>query len=378
YGNLMTRGNVLAIAERAKSAGWLVVLGGPEPANYADEYLAAGADLIVAGEGERSLECLCESGFDRSVWQSIPGLLFRGADGSVVSTGPAELIADLDAQPWPDREQIDVHRYLDIWRDRHGKSSISVITARGCPYQCNWCSHSVYGHTHRRRSPKDVADEVEWLLGWYAPDMLWIADDVFTIHHGWIAEYAREMKSRGLRIPFECITRADRVNESIAAQLAELGCMRVWIGSESGSQRILDAMQRGVKVTQARRAVSLLRQNGIETGMFLMWGYEGEEIPDVEATIEHVKSCRPDVFFTTVSYPIKGTPYFGKVAARLVTLRPWRESTDREIRIRGRHSRRFYQHADELLRSEMAIDPDPSRIAAARAALYGAEQEVEA
>ena len=378
YGNLMTRANVLAIAARAKASGWLVMLGGPEPSNYADQYLSAGADLIVAGEGEKAVEALCAAGFERSAWPGIPGLLFRGGDGAAVNTGPADLIRDLDAQPWPDRERIDIPRYLQTWREHHGKGSISVIAARGCPYHCNWCSHSVYGHTHRRRSPVPVVDEIEWLLDRYHPEMLWMADDVFTIHHGWVAEYAAEMRRRGIRVPFECITRADRLNEPVAAMLAELGCMRVWIGSESGSQRILDAMQRGVTVEQVRTAVELCRANAIETGMFLMWGYEGEQLEDVEATIDHVKRCRPDVFFTTVSYPIKGTPYFEKVAPKLANLQPWGETTDRDFKIGGRHSRRFYQYADDLLRSEMAGQPDAAKIAAARAGLRTTLTEVEA
>jgi radical SAM superfamily enzyme YgiQ (UPF0313 family) len=223
-----------------------------------------------------------------------------------------------------------------------------------------------------------VAEEVEWLLGRYEPDMLWVADDVFTIHHGWIFEDAAELKRRGIRVPFECITRADRVNERIAATLRELGCLRVWIGSESGSQRILNAMERGVTVEQVRRAVALCKANGIETGMFLMWGYDGEDIADVEATIDHVKECRPDVFFTTVSYPIKGTPYFNKVAASLVSIKPWSSSTDREVQIRGRHSRRFYKYADELLRGEMSSQPDEGAIVAARNGLRESYAEVEA
>ena len=173
------------------------------------------------------------------------------------------------------------------------------------------------------------------------------------------------------------ITRADRLNERTAELLAQLGCMRVWIGSESGSQRILDAMERGVRVEQVRSAVALCKRMGIQTGMFLMWGYDGEEIPDIEATVDHVKQCRPDVFFTTVSYPIKGTPYFNKVADRLVALGGWHEQTDRDFKIRGRHSRNFYRHADELLRSETAENADISRIAAARAALHDAASEVE-
>jgi anaerobic magnesium-protoporphyrin IX monomethyl ester cyclase len=378
YANLMTRGAAIDIIAAARAAGWRVIVGGPEPSNYAEEYLDAGADIVVPGEAEVALEQLMASRFDPAAWPGTSGIIYRDASRNIVRTSGARLLPDLDAQPWPDRERIDIPRYMRTWREHHGKSSVSVITARGCPYKCNWCSHSVYGHTHRRRSPRAVAEEVEWLLGRYNPDMLWIADDVFTIHHGWVLEYAAELKRRGIRIPFECITRADRVNERIADALRELGCMRVWIGSESGSQRILDAMERGVTVEQVRRAVGLCKSNGIETGMFLMWGYDGEDISDVEATVDHVKQCRPDIFFTTVSYPIKGTPWFGKVATRLVNVKPWSQSTDREFQIRGRHSRRFYKYADELLRGEMSAQRDERVILAARDGLRESYTETEA
>ncbi len=269
-----------------------------------------------------------------------------------------------------------MEQYLKVWRERHGVGSISVITARGCPYHCRWCSHSTYGKTHRRRSPQNVAGEVAWILDRYHPEMLWMADDVFTIHPGWILDYAAEMKRRGLRVPFECITRADRLSPRVAGALAELGCFRVWIGSESGSQRILDAMERGVKVEQVREAVRLCREQGIETGMFLMWGYAGEEIEDIEATIAHVKACRPDVFLTTVSYPIQGTPYYEEMERRLVRIADWAQTTDRELKIAGRHSRRYYQFADQWLKAEMALDR--GGVEAARRGLQECAEEVEA
>ena len=358
YGTLMTRRGVLDITEAAKVRGWRVVVGGPEPASYAREYLDAGADIVVEGEGELTLEeLLAAYRRDRDAGlHAIEGICFQNPDGSITRTGSRTLISDLDSQPLPDRERIDIDKYVDVWRKHHGKGSVSIITARGCPYDCRWCSHSTYGKTHRRRSAANVANEVEWLLGRYRPDMLWMADDVFTIHHGWILRYAEEIKARRLRIPFECITRADRLNAKVADSLAELGCFRVWIGSESGSQRILDTMQRGVTVEQVRRAVELCRQRGIETGMFLMWGYEGEQLADIEETIEHVKACLPDVFLTTVSYPIKGTPYFDEISDRLVSMSPWPKSTDREFKIRGRHSRTYYSFADQLLKSEVALD----------------------
>jgi radical SAM superfamily enzyme YgiQ (UPF0313 family) len=235
----------------------------------------------------------------------------------------------------------------------------------------------VYGKTHRRRSVTNVADEAEWLLQRYSPDMLWYADDVFTIHPSWSLAYAAEMKRRGIRVPFECITRADRLNERVADALAEMGCFRVWVGSESGSQRVLDAMERGVRVEQVQSAVAMLQSRGIAAGMFLMWGYDGEQVEDIEATVEHVKTCKPDVFLTTVSYPLKGTGYYTDVQDRLVSIGDWRSTTDRDLRIRGRHSRGFYRHADELLRSSMAPDPDPTKIAAAREGLRDSFGEVD-
>ena len=163
------------------------------------------------------------------------------------------------SSPGPAGEAVSIERYLETWRLHHQAGSISIITARGCPYDCRWCSHAVFGKTHRRRKPDLVVDELEDLLGRYNPDMLWIADDVFTIHHGWLAEFAGEMRRRGIRIPFECISRADRVNPRVADLLADLGCFRIWIGSESGSQRVLDAMERGVTVEEVQTAVELCK-----------------------------------------------------------------------------------------------------------------------
>jgi anaerobic magnesium-protoporphyrin IX monomethyl ester cyclase len=393
YANLMTRPNVVEILRVAKESGWRTVVGGPEPSAYVDEYLAAGADAVVIGEGEITLEILVPvlraHAFDKL--DQVDGIAFLGPGGSVVRTKPRQQITDIDAQPWPARELIDMTRYVDVWRQHHGMGSVSLITARGCPYHCRWCSHEVFGKTHRRRKPASVADELEWLIKRYQPQMAWMADDVFTIHHGWLFQYAAELKRRGLKLPFECISRADRLNLQVVETLAEMGCFRVWIGSESGSQRILDAMERGVTVEQVQTAVALCRSAGIQTGMFLMWGYEGEDLSDIEATVEHVKKTDPDIFFTTVAYPIKGTPYFADVAERVESAKQWSDGSDREFRVRNRHSRQFYRFADKLLRSEVELGrlgqkPDVngaslaelrSGIAEARAGLQATIAEVE-
>jgi anaerobic magnesium-protoporphyrin IX monomethyl ester cyclase len=358
YANLITRGNVVEILRAAREAGWRTVVGGPEPGAYVDEYLKAGAQVVVMGEGEMTMEELLPALRSNSLaqLQRVRGVAFVDDAGQVQRTSPRPQITSLDLQPWPARDAVDIHQYVRTWREAHGLGSISFITARGCPYHCRWCSHQVYGQTHRRRSPRAVADEVESLLRSYQPDMMWIADDVFTIHHGWLREYSGEMKRRGLRVPFECITRADRLTGEMAQILAELGCFRVWIGSESGSQRILDAMERGVKVEQVQFAINLCKSNGIQTGMFLMWGYDGEQLQDVEATIQHVKRSDPDIFLTTVSYPIKGTPYYEEISNSLVQVKPWSATNDREFVVRGRRSRRFYDYADQLLRDEVSLE----------------------
>jgi len=391
YTNLMTRGNVVDIAKQASQLGWTVVLGGPEAANYPDEYLGRGADVIVVGEGEETLTellpALAARGPNRL--HGVAGLWFRDEDGKVVQTPARPQIADIDSLPWPDRAQIDITEYMRIWKVHHGMSSVNLITARGCPYKCKWCSHAVFGYSHRRRNAIHCADELQAIHETYSPDQVWYADDVFTMNHAWLYEYNAELKRRGLRLPFETISRADRMmKEEVLAALAELGCYRIWIGSESGSQKILDAMQRGVTVEQVQWATHAAQRHGIEVGMFLMWGYEGETLDDIEATIDHVKKANPNVFFTTVAYPIKNTPFFQAVSDRVTLTQDWERATDRDWQIRGRHSRAYYRHADRWLRNEVeafrkdAADPASAvelRAAAtqARMALMATADEVE-
>lgn len=357
YTNMMTKRNVLAMTACCKQHGATVILGGPEPRYYARDYLHAGADIIVNGEGEVTLEelipHLTKHGLTRL--DRIQGIQFLDDDGIVVETLPRVLMQDLSANPWPDREAIDIPQYMRVWKENHGQSSVSVIHARGCPYTCKWCSHSVYGNTHRRRTPEDAADELLWIKERYNPDLIWYADDVFTINHRWFFAYADALKVRGVRIPFECISRADRLNQTVVDKLAEMGCYRLWNGSESGSQHVLDAMDRKVKVQDVQAKTHMLQAAGIETGMFIMLGYDGETLADLEATVEHLKISNPDVFLTTVAYPIKGTPYYSTVESRILSDQPWDQRSDRDLTVAGRYSRRFYSFATRWMVSEVAL-----------------------
>lgn len=358
YVNLMTKFAALAMIKKAKAAGAWVVVGGPEPPYYAEDYLRRGADVVVTGEGELTLDelipALITSG--TANLRAVQGIAYLDGNGALVKTDERPLIADLSAMPWPDREAIDIPEYMRIWREHHGHSSVSVIQARGCPYTCTWCSHSVFGNTHRRRTPQDAADEVLWIRDRYAPDLIWYADDVFAMNHRWLHAYADALKARGVRIPFECISRADRLTEPIVQLLAEMGCFRLWNGSESGSQRVLDAMDRKVKADDVRVKTHLLQQYGIQAGMFIMLGYEGETVADIEETVEHLKLANPDLFLTTVAYPIKGTPFYAKVEDRILSEKPWDTRSDRDLTIAGHYSKRFYRYATRWMVSEVALN----------------------
>lgn len=358
--NLMTKRTALRMMTAARRAGAKVVVGGPDPPHHAAEYLAAGADVVVIGEGEQTLEELLPVLTRRASADlaGVRGIVYQG-DGAgptpaLCRTPPRALIPSLDGQPFPDRAAVDIDAYLAAWRGRHGFAPISLITARGCPYTCTWCSRSVFGTTHRRRSPANVADEVELIVSRYQPDRLWYADDVFAIHRGWTLSYAAELQRRKIRLPFECISRAERIDEEVADALVDLGCWRVWIGAESGSQRILDAMQRRVTLDRVVQAAALLRRRGIEVGLFIMLGYDGERVGDLRATIEHLKRTAPDTYLTTVSYPIKGTPYYDAVASRITTTRPWTERTDRDLTVSDRPGKRYYDCARRWIAGEVA------------------------
>jgi anaerobic magnesium-protoporphyrin IX monomethyl ester cyclase len=358
YVNMMTKRHALRMIAMARAAGAQVVVGGPDPPYYAAEYLDAGADIVVIGEGESTLEELLPAFRDERSrderLSSIAGIVFRRSDGQLVRTSARALVANLSAQPHPDRDAIDIDRYVRTWRVHHGYGPVSLITARGCPYTCTWCSRSVFGTTHRRRSVEDVANEVEAIVDRYQPDRLWYADDVFAIHRGWTLDYAAELNRRQLRLPFECISRAERIDDAVADALADMRCWRVWIGSESGSQEVLDAMERRVNVEQVQDAAKRLQRRGIQVGLFIMLGFDGERREDLRATIEHLKQTAPNVFLTTVSYPIKGTPYYDRVANRIVARQPWSERTDRDLIIRERPGPKYYNYARRWITGEVA------------------------
>lgn len=367
YVNLMTKLNVLETMRFIKEdlADTIIILGGPEVRYSAENFLRYGADYIVIGEGEETMTELVrnlilvpaevENGTTSVVvdaTKEIAGIAFLEND-RFVQNPERQKIKDLNELSIPNRKKINLRQYLDAWKKRHGKNALSVSTMRGCPYTCKWCSRAVYGLSYRRRNADRVVEELLQIKEEYNPDSLWFVDDVFTISHKWLTAFRDELKKHNLIIPYECITRADRLNEEVILILKETGCFRIWIGAESGSQKVIDLMDRRVDVGQVRDMIRLTRKHGIEAGTFIMLGYPGETEEDIEETIHHLKESNPDHFTITVAYPIRGTELYQEIEAIQTTNLDWSTSTDRQVDFKRTYSRKYYDYAVKRVISEV-------------------------
>jgi radical SAM superfamily enzyme YgiQ (UPF0313 family) len=358
YANIITRDNVFRLARIAKANGVeFVIVGGPDASEWCEQYFANGVDIIGTNEGELTLQelipLLQQKGL--SGLEEVRGIIFM-KNGRVRRTPPRQSIADLDSLPWPDRDVLDMDEYFKAWKSRHGESSVSLITARGCPFHCAWCSSEVFGHTHRQRTPKNVVDEMLMLKERYNPDIMWISDDVLTINKKWTYEFIREVKTRKAQHPYECLSRVDLVDPDILKGLRETGCFRIWYGAESGSQKILDSMRKETTVPQVREAARVTQEMGMQAGFFILLGYPEETTSDIRMTIDLLKETRPDVVGTSIAFPIKGTEFYQRVEKRIVPDENWSSRNQNKLLFRGKYPRLYYWFAARWLVKEVNID----------------------
>ena len=352
YVNLMTRPNIIKIISFIRNSDSLknlkIILGGPDVRYHAKQYLQKGADFCLSGEGEHATLQLIkaiESGNLEDL-QSVKGLTYRNEKKEIIFTGEAELISSLDDLPFPDFEMINLQDYFSAWTSNHNYTSMTLSTMRGCPFSCRWCSKAVFGRSFRRRSAALVVEELLRLQKAYSPDRFWIVDDVFTISKKWLTEFKDAIHSAKLKIKYECITRADRMDEEIIQLLKESGCYRLWIGAESGSQKVLDLMDRGVQAKLVQEMIKKTKQAGIESGTFLMLGYPGETEKDILKTVKHLKAAKPDLFTLTLSYPIPGTDFYTEVKNKGLKIPgEWGTYSDRELDFDRTYKSSYYRYA---------------------------------
>ena len=341
------------IASAGERGCTTIVCGADATDHYAD-YLEGGVDYVLLGEGEETLQQLLDSLEGRSHvdLKDIQGIAYV-EDGQVVTTPRRPVIRRLDDLPRPAWDLVDVERYRRIWLERHGYFSINMITSRGCPFHCNWFAKPIWGQRYNARSPQNVADELTWLRDHLQASHIWFMDDMMGIKPGWMASFADIVEAQGIRTPFKCLNRVDLLlRDGEIDALRRAGCRTVWTGVESGSQKILDAMDKGIRVEQIREAADRLHEAHIQVGFFIQFGYPGETREDIAMTFDLIRRCRPDQIGVSVSYPLPGTKFYDSVREELGKKQNWLDSNDLAMLHAGAFSTSFYRRLHRVLHKE--------------------------
>jgi anaerobic magnesium-protoporphyrin IX monomethyl ester cyclase len=328
----------------AKEARCTVILSGSDSTDRYSEYLSEGADFVLLGEGEQTLVELVSALRDsRRNFSSIPGLAFL-QDNNPIKTGSRKVMTDLDALPMPAWDLVDMDNYRNTWFKHAGFFSLNIATTRGCPFKCNWCAKPIYGNRYHARSPKHVVEELKGLTESYGVDHIWFCDDIFGLKPGWVKEFADLVQKEALRFRFKIQSRADLlVQPAYVHELARAGCSDVWMGAESGSQKVLDAMDKGITVEQIDTATRLLRENGVMASFFIQFGYPGETREDIHKTVRMINRLLPDSLGISVSYPLPGTVFYERVKADLKDKTNWTDSDELKVMFRNIYSPAFYK-----------------------------------
>ena len=332
------------MAEFARAAGCTVVVHGSDPVDHLEEYFAHAADYVICGEGESTLVELLDFLLGgKGERATIAGLAYR-ENGATRMTPAREVVRNLDSLPFPAWDLVRLDRYRSVWIRRHGYFSVNMVTTRGCPFHCNWCAKPIYGQVYNTRSPENVVDEMLAIRATVNPDHIWFCDDIFGLKPGWVERFSREVVARNAAIPFKCLARVDLLlKENTVEHLRRAGCTSVWVGAESGSQKILDAMEKGTTVAQIYEARQRLGAAGIRVGFFLQYGYPGETQEDIALTLRMVRECRPDDIGISVSYPLPGTKFYAMVGKSLGDKQNWVDSQDLDLMFAGEYAPDFYR-----------------------------------
>ncbi|MEM8903269.1 MAG: radical SAM protein [Actinomycetota bacterium] len=339
----------------ARDRGVFAVAAGSDASDNVELYLDAGATAVISGEGDEALvELLAEHLADEPLG-GLGGVSVR-VDGEVVSGPPRPNLKRLDELPFAARDLVDIDAYRRVWMEHHGRFSLNAVTTRGCPYHCNWCAKPIWGQRYNARSVDDVVAEMVELRDAHRPDHLWFADDIFGLKPGWIQRFAERVEAEDVALPFKCLSRPDLlVRKDTAEALGAAGCEEVWVGAESGSQKILDAMEKGTTVEQIVEAADRVHAAGYRIAFFIQFGYPGETLDDIQATLEMIWRARPDDIGISVSYPLPGTTFHERVRDELGDVRNWVDSSDLAMLFDGPFPTEFYRALHERVHTEYRL-----------------------
>ncbi len=349
------------MAELAKERGCKVIVSSSDSTDHFEKYLDNGSDVIIKGEAEQTLLELVNSHTEGTTdISNVKGLIYR-EQGKTIHTPKREVMRDLDALPLPAWDLADMKKYRSVWKKKYNYFSINIATTRGCPFKCNWCAKPIYGNRYNTRSVKQVVEELLYLKKNYQFDHVWFCDDIFGLKPGWVNEFADQLEKAQLKFSYKIQSRVDLLlEENNIAALARSGCDTVWVGAESGSQKILDAMDKGTKVEQIYEASRLLKKQGIKTAFFLQFGYLGETMEDIKKTIQMLNDLLPDDIGASISYPLPRTKFYDKVKEQLKEKTNWVDSDELIMMFKNTYSPKFYKQLHRYIhknyRKKQAIE----------------------
>jgi len=327
-----------------------VFVSGSDAADHYEKYHNHGAVAVIRGEGEVTLTNALQHYFagERDL-SGINGLSFRN-NGKTIINKPRDVVKVLDDIPLPAWDLVNIDTYKNAWLKNHGFFSMNMSTTRGCPFKCNWCAKPIYGNRYNSRSPENVIKEILLLKNNYALDHIWFCDDIFGLKPGWVNKFAQLVEENHLKIKFKIQSRVDLLlQENNIEALARSGCDTVWVGAESGSQKILDAMDKGTKVEQIKDATIILKKYGIKPAFFLQFGYPGETEEDIQKTIEMVMELLPDDIGISVSYPLPGTVFYENVKHELKEKSNWTDSDELALMFKNTYPSEYYKHLQRFV-----------------------------
>ncbi len=335
---------VFEALRRAPKTG-LFIAHGSDASDEAAQYLRAGFDVVAHRNAELTIVKILREFRENcspTAFKNRDGVSFL-ENGALVQKPQIRRNLPMENMPFPAWEKIDLSPYREMWQKTHGYFSLNISTSHGCPYRCNWCAKPLYGRTYKAISPQRAAREFQFLKERLGADEVWITDDIFGLKPGWLSEFADEISRRNAKIPYKCQNRADLISDEKAADLARSGCREVWLGVESGSQKILDAMDKDETIATIRTANRLLKKHGVAVGFFLQYGYTGEDFGDIRKTLRLLRECLPEHIGISVSYPLKDTVFYQQVAAQMGEKKNWRDSGDLAMMFTGKYHPDFYR-----------------------------------
>ena len=338
------------IARSARAMGAVTVVHGSDSTDNPGLFLENGFDYVLCGEAEETLLQLCRSILNEEEVPLLNGMVRLDRMGRLVrsqqrlSKNPAWSELSL-----PARDLIDMKPYRNAWVDAHGYFSANMVSSRGCPFSCNWCAKPISGNKFHLRAAAAVAEEMKLLKESTGVQHIWFGDDVFALDRHWMQQFAEEVSMRDAAVPFKIQSRADLMSEATVRHLKTAGCAEVWMGVESGSQTVLDAMDKGLKLSSVRSARRLLKEAGIRACFFLQFGYPGESWAELQQTIALVRETRPNDIGISFSYPLPGTVFHERVQAQLGQKRNWTDSDDLCIMFKAAYKTDFYRAVRDAL-----------------------------